>query len=166
MAEFEWAQIHAFDTRSLPPVDPSVLTEVPADQLRFALQPYIKLLELSYPLDEFIVALHRRESTRSEAASTELAAANEDDPMVELPAEEKVYLAVHRFDNSLYYKRLDRGAFVLLQELAAGKSLAEAVASAADAVPAEEQSQLPDNVRRWFANFSELRWLCLPEKLP
>jgi hypothetical protein len=75
------------------------------------------------------------------------------------PAKRPIFLAVHRLEDSVYYKRLDPAAFRLLLALRDGRSLAAACdrafrgakgASAADA----------GKVREWFATWTRFGWLC------
>ncbi len=52
MARFEWAQVEAFDGPAHPAVSVDDLLGKNPAKLRLALQPYISVLELKYPLDE------------------------------------------------------------------------------------------------------------------
>src|SRR5438270_918730 len=67
-------------------------------KLRVALQPYITLLELRYPLDDFVLAVKKRDSAlRGEASNAvEANRENEGAARARLPRPKKVYLAVHR----------------------------------------------------------------------
>ena len=75
---------------------------------------------------------------------------------------QRVYLAVHRFEDSVYYRRLARETFLLLRALRAGGSVAEAVTQAfrKTMLTTEGQAEL---LRESFAHASELGWFCLPE---
>jgi hypothetical protein len=72
---------------------------------------------------------------------------------------QSVYLAVHRFEDSVYYRRIARETFLLLRALRAGASVAEAVTQAFKKtnLTAEGQAEL---LRESFAHASELSWLC------
>jgi hypothetical protein len=72
---------------------------------------------------------------------------------------QRVYLAVHRFEDSVYYRRIARETFLVLKALRAGASVAEAVTQAfkQTKLTAEGQAQL---LRESFAHASELSWLC------
>jgi hypothetical protein len=70
-----------------------------------------------------------------------------------------VFLAVHRTDDSVYFKRLDAEAFAFLNALRDGKSLSDAV------VIAFQRSEVPESkvlgiVQNWFENWSSLGWFC------
>ena len=51
------AQIVAFDGPARPPVGVDDLLGKPAAKLRLAIQPYVTLLELKYPLDDYVIQL-------------------------------------------------------------------------------------------------------------
>jgi hypothetical protein len=73
-----------------------------------------------------------------------------------------VFLAVHRIDNSVYFKRIEREAFALLNALREGKSLAAAIALAFDEGNVG-RSNLLGTVQNWFENWSALGWFCQPK---
>ena len=75
-----------------------------------------------------------------------------------LPKREKIFLAVHRADNSVYIKRLDAEAFAILRDLQEGKHLSEAV----ERVDWRDVSgeQAAENLQAWFALWSSLGWFC------
>ena len=75
-----------------------------------------------------------------------------------LPKPEKIFLAVHRADESVYLKRLDREAFGILRDLQDGKRLSEAVERADWQETSAEQAA--ENLQAWFALWSSLGWFC------
>jgi hypothetical protein len=69
------------------------------------------------------------------------------------------YLAVHRFDNMLYFKRLEPEGYAILEALAAGSPLEDAC------VKAVEQSTRTNVdwqalIKEWFDNWAALGWFC------
>ncbi len=70
MARFEWAQVVAFDGPAKPVVGvDDLLGKNPAD-VHLGLQPYMSVLELGYPLDEFLISVKRGSAAlRSEASN-------------------------------------------------------------------------------------------------
>jgi hypothetical protein len=62
MVRFEWAQVVAFDGRSKPPISPADILDTPPSRLRLGLQPYLSLLDLDYAVDDFLIAVKKRES--------------------------------------------------------------------------------------------------------
>jgi hypothetical protein len=58
-------------------------------------------------------------------------------------------VAVHRYDNDLYYHRLEASAFRVLTALSAGATLADAC-----------RDVTPRALKRWFTTWSALGWFC------
>jgi hypothetical protein len=58
MVRLEWADIEAFDGKQEPPVQADDLRGA-ATKLRLGLQPYIRLLELRYPVDDLLLEVKR-----------------------------------------------------------------------------------------------------------
>ena len=75
-----------------------------------------------------------------------------------LPRREKTFVAVHRHDNALYYKRLTSESFALLTALRKGCTVNEAcVRALKKASPAVDW---PAQIKDWFQNWSSLGWFC------
>jgi len=149
MARFEWAKIVAFDGPALPPISPEDLAGRDPGRVRLALQPYVTLLELAYPLDKFSMAI-KKQALRGEASN----AMDEHSPAkrsgsVRRPAARRTFVAVHRFENDIYFRRLEPSAFRILTALAGGATLAEAC-----------RDVTPRRLQRWFTNWSTLGWFC------
>ena len=165
MVRFEWAQVIAFDGSSKIPVSTDDILAVAPERLRLGLQPYLSLLELHHAVDDFLIAVRKRETDilRSEASHTVDGApeALAGRRRVRLPRREKVNLAIHRHGNVLYYKRLEAAAFALLTALRRGDSLEEACQAAIDTGSDRDNSDIdwPEKIRGWFANWSSLGWL-------
>jgi hypothetical protein len=73
--------------------------------------------------------------------------------------QERIWLAVHRFEDSVYYRRIDREAFLLLNALRSGASVSEAVAQAFQRTQLNAEGQA-NVLRDSFAHASELGWFC------
>jgi len=165
MARFEWAQVVAFDGPSNPPVTPDDILDASPAKLRLGLQPYLSLLELNNAVDDFLIAVKKRESDalRGEASNAVQAApkAAKRPKRIRPPKREKVYLAVHRHDNMLYYKRLDPEAFAILTALGRGATVEDACA---EAVTASDRANIDwaAQIKEWFDNWSALAWFCRP----
>ncbi|MCU1273475.1 MAG: hypothetical protein JWO48_906 [Bryobacterales bacterium] len=158
MARFEWAQVVAFDGEAKKPVTVDDLLGVNPARLRLALQPYITLLELHWPLDDWSIALKKSVNVlRSEASN----AVESEQPKAirrpKLPKKEAVFVAVHRYENSLYYKRLEPEAFRMLSALRDGRSLESAVAVVTEDDSGRDWSA---EVQKWFANWTSMGWFC------
>jgi hypothetical protein len=69
-----------------------------------------------------------------------------------------IYLAVHRREFSVYYKRLEPEAYAILIELRKGSNLADACATAfADSKGSEADAA--EKIRTWFHEWMQLGWL-------
>jgi len=162
IARFEWAQIVAFDGPSETPISADDILDVPPERLRLRLQPYLSLLEVHHAVDDFLVAVKKRETDilRGEASHTVDSAPKVQASVrrIQFPKRENVHLAVHRHDNMLYYKRLESAAFALLMALRRGASLDEACQAAIEKEPNRE-TNWPERIRDWFANWSSLGWI-------
>ena len=73
--------------------------------------------------------------------------------------QERVWLAVHRFDDSVYYRRIDRETFLLLSALRSGVTVSNAVAMTFDQTKLDFETQV-NLVRESFALASSLGWFC------
>lgn len=161
VARLEWAYVEAYDGKRRKPLTAEDLETVEADSI-LTLQPHLKLLALSYPVDELVLAVHRSSPETdivSSAASRPKTSKRSQLPPMRQRA---TWLAVHRFEDTVYYRRIERETYLLLSALNTGASIAEAIAQAfADTqLTGEEQAAL---LQEAFAHASELGWLCLPE---
>jgi hypothetical protein len=151
MAALEWAHIEAFDEAELPAITPAELAQG-GPEIRLQLQPYMRLLKLHYPVDELAIAVRDKKRTTAKISallkSPRAKAAN-------------VFLALHRHEFSVHYRRLEPEAFRILQLLSDGASLDEAISSAFEnsEMPEEQQAH---NVELWFRTWQSLGWFCSP----
>jgi len=152
MARLEWAYIEAFDNEAKPPMNIDDLLGKGAGEIRLRLQPYITLLALQYPLDDFLISLHRHTGLRGETSNAvghpRSGAASRT---VTLPKRKPVLLAVHRYNNRVFYKRLRPAQYEVLLELKREVSLEDALQAITKPVRAEQ-------IRTWFADWSALGW--------
>ena len=159
MAKFEFAQIEAFDAGELPALDAKNLVGRDAAELRIKLQSCISLLRLNFELDEFAIALKKESAMHTEAAEgkrRKIVTRRRS-----LPKRGRIFLAVHRFKNVVFFKRMEEPAFILLEFMDQGLSVREAVARALPRwMEAEPTRDWAGMVRHWFANWAELGWLC------
>jgi hypothetical protein len=162
MVRFEWAQVVAFDGPSKPVATPDDLIDTPPEKLRLGLQPYLSILKLDYPVDDFLIAVKKdADSLRGEASNAINSAPTirHDSRPIPLPEPQRTYLAVHRFDNMLYFKRLEPEGYSILDALATGCTVEEAC------IQAIEQSARTDAdwqalIKEWFDNWAALGWFC------
>ena len=164
MVRFEWAQVIAFDDPGKPSITPDDILDARPEKLRLGLQPYLSLLQLNYAVDEFLIAVRKSESDvlRDEASNIVDAmpkASRRKKRRVRLPKKQKVHLAVHRFDNMLYYKRLTPEAFAILGVLRNGETVANACALAL-ARSKHKRVDRAAQIKDWFNDWSSLGWFC------
>jgi hypothetical protein len=159
MIRLEWAHIEAFDEKAEKPLGPEDLLEL-GPSLRLRLQPYIRLLELRYPVDDLRISL-RQTSDEHEAASNAVLKSKERGAVLRVGRmkPKRIYLAVHRLDFTIYYRRLAVEEYHLLSALRAGKRIGRAVDAAVQnsTLPIAE---LQSKFERWFASWAELGWFC------
>jgi hypothetical protein len=163
MVRLEWADIEAFDGKAEPALTPGDLVGAVPTKLRLQLQPYIQLLDLLNPVDDLLLAVRSDEDT--DFASN---AFNEHHKRKKVLAVERlkpspIFLAVHRLDDCVYFRRLDREEFVVLRELRAGKTVHRAIVSALrkSAISADDRA---GTVEHWFHTWAALGWFCQPER--
>lgn len=156
----EWARVLAFDDPEKPVLTVKQIAKTPTNRLRLGLQPYLNLLELHHPVDEMMRTLKRTEI----AAVSNAVSATHVRPRKTVTVRRSrtpIYLAVHRVNFSVYYKRLDAEAYHLLLALRAGATLDEACATAfAGSKELPEQSAA--RIQEWFARWMEFGWFCKP----
>ncbi|HZK79925.1 MAG TPA: hypothetical protein VFC46_02635, partial [Humisphaera sp.] len=133
--------------------------------LRLSLQPYLSLLEMDYPLDDFVIAVKKRDaSMRSEASNAVETDRVEKNPRRSKPPRpRKTFVAVHRHLNDLYYKRLEKPQYQILKALGDGESLTDACAAAIAGDDEGDGGENPPwlfNLQTWFKSWAELGWFC------
>jgi hypothetical protein len=155
IARFEWAQTVAFDGEAFPALEPSDIAGKAPGRLRLGLQPYLSLLTLEFPADEYVNAVKKRVALRTEASNAVDSSQQHPSHLrkVARPGRGRVHVAVHRIDCQLYYKRLEPAAFRILRSIGAGRTLSEAVAAGG-------RGLRPEKVQQWFATWMKLKWFC------
>jgi hypothetical protein len=156
MARFELAQVEAFDGPQKPPLKPVDLAGHAPSRVKLALQPYITILEMNYPLDDFVLAI-KRNSLRADASNAVDELEVRKGKPVKLPKKQKTWLAVHRADLSVYYKRLDPAAYHILCALRDGMDLEGACGHAVDMTGTDNWS---GRVGDWFKLWMQMGWFC------
>lgn len=162
VARVEWARVLAFDEPARKIIEPAKLVRTPANRLKLGLQPYLVLLELSHPVDELMRKLkHTEFSAVSNAVAT--SEHRRRARVTVRRSRRPVFLAVHRLENSVYFKRLDREAHALLLALRGGATLDAACETAfAGSTDAPEKSAA--KIREWFSRWAEFGWFCEPAR--
>jgi hypothetical protein len=161
IVRLEWADIEAFDAKAEPAFQPQDLAAVDASKVHLRLQPYIQLLDLRYPVDDLLLAVRNDEDTEfSSNAFNERRKRKRVLAVARLKAS-AIFLAVHRLDDSVYFRRLEREEFTILSNLRDGKSLDQAIDSGLRR-SAIELADRPSIIERWFHGWAALGWFCRP----
>jgi hypothetical protein len=158
VAKLEWAYVVAFDSKQLEPLATEEALAVGLESQLF-LQPHLQLLEMAYPVDNLVVAVKKgipETDIVSGAASQHASRRRAKLPPMR---QEKIYLAVHRFNDSVYYRRIEKESFALLSALQAGATVAEAATRAFENSKLTPEGQA-DLLHESFAHASELGWFC------
>jgi len=164
IVRLEWADIEAFDGMAEPALRPEDLRAEAGADLKLKLQPYVRLLDLKYPVDDLLLEV-RKEDEDTDFASNAFQERHKRKRVQAVaklkPAE--IFLAVHRVDDSVYFRRIEREEFAILRALRDGKVLGKAIEAAfrRSRVPAEERAGL---VQQWFQNWAALGWFCAPAR--
>jgi hypothetical protein len=159
MARVEWARVVAFDGPEHPAIDPKSLQKARPERLRFELQPHITLLELSYPIDELLRKLKESDVETDSLSNAVVAKRPRRRVAISArPSRHAVFLAVHRVDFSVYYKRLEPEAFRVLVALQSGATVAAACENAFRGAK-ELPEQSAAKVQTWFATWARFNWL-------
>ena len=168
MIRLEWANIESFDAEQLPLLSEDglfALSQHP-DTLAPGLQPHLRLVKVDYPVDEIRLAV-KDGVAWTPVASQAVSSSRGRSVRHRFSGlrRERLHLAIHRQENMIYYKRIDREVFRLLAAFSRGKSLSLAVEEMfmGSRLP---ESQRIDYSREAFAHLVALGWFCDPKALP
>jgi len=164
IARLEWADVEAFDGKTEPALRQEDLASAAGAKLKLTLQPYVQLLSFQYPVDDLLLEVRKTEEDTDFASN----AFTEHHKRKRVRAVAKlkpgrIFLAVHRIDYSVYFRRIEQEEFSILTALRQGKTLSAAVESAfrKSKIALEER---PVRVQTWFQTWAALGWFCRPEK--
>jgi hypothetical protein len=161
VARIEWAFVEAFDCADRAPLTLDQIATLDAGS-RLGLQPHLQLIALDYEADDLVLALHDQQKRETSEAGLK----HDDGPSApaKLPRlrRKPTWVAAHRVDLSVYYRRLKREEFLTLAAIRQGLPLAEALEAGFRDSRLPEMRR-PQQVREWFANWAELGWICAPD---
>jgi hypothetical protein len=162
MIRLEWADIEAFDGQAKPPLRSEDLRELEAPNLQLSIQPYVQLLALHYPVDDLVLEVKHGDDSNDFASNAvqERRKRSKVRAVAKLePAQ--IFLAVHRLDFSVYFRRIEPEEFALLSALQGGKTIDRAIELAfkKSAVPAADRAAF---VQHSFQTWATLGWFCRP----
>jgi len=161
-AHVEWACVEAFDGASLPPLTASAALRVsPATVL--ALQPHLQLLHLRYPVDDAVIAVHRNLPEADIVSNASTLRKKPARRRLSAMRRSNIWLAVHRYDDSVYHSRLTAEQFRLLSALRDGDTVQTAIERtlAGSRLAPEEQAAA---IQEIVAHASRLGWIVDPAR--
>jgi hypothetical protein len=159
MARLEWAHIEAFDNKARPRLDVDSLLGADPAAIELALQPHLTLLQLAYELDDFLIKLKHGDGLRSEASNAMAQRRAKQQRRLKRHLRPKtIFLAVHRHDDSVYYKRLQPAQFRLLSAFQSGATMANAFETLAEFSELEASQ-----IKKWFETWAAMGWFCESE---
>jgi hypothetical protein len=164
MVRLEWADIEAFDGLAKPALRSEDLRETAAPNLQLSIQHYVRLLELHYPVDDLLLEVKHGDETIDFASNAvqERRKHSKVRAVAKLePAQ--IFLAVHRLDFSVYFRRIEPEDFSLLSALQTGKTIERAIELAfrKSAVPFADRAAF---VQHSFQTWATLGWFCRSEE--
>src|SRR6202007_120299 len=164
MVRLEWADIEAFDGQAKPALRSEDLGEVDAAKLQLGIQPYVQLLELHYPVDNLLLEVKHGDDTPDFASNamqerrkrTKVRAVAKLEPA-------QIFLAVHRLDFSVYFRRIEPEEFLLLNAVRNRKTIERAIELAfrKSSVPTADRVTF---VQHSFLTWATLGWFCKPDE--
>jgi hypothetical protein len=162
MVRLEWADIETFDGQAKPALRSEDLREVDAAKLQLGIQPYVQLLELHYPVDDLLLEVKHSDDTpdRASNAVQERRKHSKVRAVAKLePAQ--IFLAVHRLDFSVYFRRIEPEEFALLNALRNGKTVERSIELAfrKSSMPTADRAAF---VQHSFQTWANLGWFCQP----
>ena len=162
MVRLEWAHIVAFDGAEEKVLGPEDLAEL-RPTLRVGVQPYISLLDLKYPVNELRVAIKR--AGEGSSATSNVAVRKKQHAMRQAhrAKPDQSFVAVHRLDSIVYYRRLVREEYRLLLALRSGQSISASI-RVAFAGSSTNASDIPELLKTWFSTWARFGWLTATSK--
>jgi len=163
MVRLEWADIEAFDGEAKPPLRSEDFREINVANLRLSLQPYVQLLELHYPVDDLLLEVkHGNESPDVASNAVQERRKHSKVHAVAKLEPAQIFLAVHRLDFSVYFRRIEPEEFALLSALRSGKTIERAIELAflKSSIPAPDRAA---SVQHSFQTWAALGWFCQHE---
>ena len=161
MTRLEWAHIETYDAASIPPLGPEDLLE-PSTEMKLGLQPHVSLLQLSYPVDDLRIAVNKFLEAHDSASNTVVERHQRKVRRYRALKPKRIYLAVHRLDNTVYYRRLDPEEFRVLTALRNGSSLTRAIEHALEGCAIPEDRIAP-TIQEWFESWAKFGLFCKPQ---
>ncbi len=162
MTRLEWAHVVAFDGPEEKVLGPEDLVEI-TTKLRACVQPYGSFLELSYAVDELRGAVNADSEGSSVASNVASDRRRRQVRRVRRLETQRIFLAVHRLDLTVYYRRLTPEEFRVLSALRNGRSISAAIRFGFDGSPIHSEDR-PALLGAWFSTWAQFGWLATRPK--
>ena len=164
IVRLEWADIEAFDSKAEPALRGEDIPAATGAKLKLTLQPYIRLLSFRYPADDLLLQVRKEDEDTDFASNafSERQSRKRAHSLTKLkPAQ--IFLAVHRIEDSVYFRRLEIEEFAVLVAIQQGLTVGKAIEVAfhKSAIPPADQAA---SVQTWFQTWAALGWFCRPER--
>jgi hypothetical protein len=157
MVRLEWAHIEAFDSEERPRLSAKKFAALDENST-LRLQPHLRVLALSYPVDDLLLEVRTENgSAASSANNANVARKRRRVRHIAAMKRRPIHLAIHRHENTVWYKELSPEEFGLLSALIDGKTLGDAIELALQdsALPEEQRAVF---LQEAFASWSMLGW--------
>lgn len=162
MVRLEWAHIVAFDAGADTALGPGELASS-GPAMRVGLQPYVSMLHLRHPVDEMRIQANKNEDGRAAASHTTLERGRPRKTALTRAKAGECYVAVHRVDLSVYYRRLSREEYRVLCALRDGQTISRAIQTAFTDTASDGEG-IAQLLTTWFRTWAEFGWLTTKPK--
>jgi hypothetical protein len=154
-ARFDWEIVETFDAGEAKPLSVDMLSDPKFPSKKLYLQPHVRLLELSYPVQTTFKL--GAESNR-ESASNTLTAGVKKSALRKVPkiSRKKTFLAIHRFQNRPHIKELTANNYLILCAIKQGCSLKGLIK-----ITSNLKKISDSELHRGFSEWMALGWLHL-----
>lgn len=146
VALVEKTLVEVFDLKETVPLSLEAFGAVPPEQFfeqKLSIRAASRFLVLAYPVNGYITAFHEKQHP-------------------ELPALEKTYLLVYRHEDSVWRMNLEEKEYALLQALAGGMTVGEAIEKMM-AISQGEEAEIVAKLQQWFAKWVQNGVLAVPD---
>lgn len=162
VARVEWAFIEAFDLAASIPLTAEEVGSLSGDS-KLALQPHVQLLALYHPSDTLVHSLHQQERQPRGEAGHAAETSKRAHTISTRVRRRATWLAVHRAELSVYFRRLQQEEYLALDAIQRGMTLSEVLASCFEHSHVAPQRKI-EQIQQWFSTWTELGWLCSAER--
>jgi hypothetical protein len=125
---------------------------------RLTLQPYVRLLQANHAVDDALIAWRNQEKGTAISSNASGSHRLRRSKRLGNLLDARIYLIIHRFEDTVYYRRAAEEDFRLLSALQAGATLEQAIDSAFEHSTIPEE-QRPTHLQSAFSYWMSMGWL-------